>query len=44
MSPLNNEDLILKNLWKRNPGIKHVPEYYGTYMLPENHLKMEYID
>ena len=44
MSPLNNEDIILKQLWKRNSTLQHIPIYYGQYMLPENHLKMEFID
>lgn len=44
MSPLNNEDIVLKQLWKRNSSLNHIPLYHGQYMLPENHIKMEYID
>ena len=41
---LNAEELNLTRLWQLNPNFKHIPEVYGSYCLPSDHLKLEYLE
>ena len=43
-SPLLNEEINLSNLWKANSNLQHVPRYYGSFVLPVKHIKMECMD
>ncbi len=38
------EELAVKNLWRKNPHLKHVTRSYGSFELPESHLKFEYLE
>ncbi len=44
MSPLTQEEMNMNNLWKRNPKLKHVPRFLGHHILPQDHLKFEYLE
>jgi len=39
-----NEEINLKNLWKQNPNFNHLPHFYGSFVLPVYHVKLEYLD
>ena len=39
-----SEELALRNIWKKNPDVKHIPIFYGSNDYPVSHLKLEYLD
>ena len=40
---LLGEELAVKNLWRKNPDLKHVTRFFGSDEIPESHLKFEYL-
>ncbi len=36
--------MSMRNLWKSNPDLKHVPKFYGSKILPVGLVAMEYFE